>query len=219
MAPAPLRTPTEPPPATLTPPVPPGPAAPPEKVTTRRPIERPGLLLLLAVVGGIAVDVGFRASGPNLVITLGLLAAVAVVATRPGLARAARSVVLAATLPAAFLAVWTSPWLFTADLLAALGLGVVAVAYGRGGDIMDTTIARGVVRVFRGIGHGLRGIVPLASLAAPPGRGSSLRQTVGAVLLALPRWPCWLPCSPAATWCSGALCCPTSTWGRPWPTS
>lgn len=165
-----------------------GPARAPDLSTPSRTVGRPGTLVSLAVAGGVALDLGFRGGAANVLVSLGVLAAIAVALSRPEISHQGRLLVAAAAVPGLFLAVWTSPWLATADLLAAVGLGMVGVAYSASGDVFDTTVRQAVVRAWRADRRGLAGLAPLARATPRPSSGGvrQLGRTGGAILLALP---------------------------------
>lgn len=176
---------TAPPPA----PVPPAPRIGPVPAESRT-VDEPGRLLALALVGGVALDLGLRGGATNVAVTVGILLAVAVVMTRPGLSRTGAVVAIAATVPAVFLSVWASPWLAAANVAAVLGLGLAALAWSSTGSVLDTSVLDASLRALLAVVRGLAGIVPLAStLARRRSRGgpeASSHRTGLALLLALP---------------------------------
>jgi len=103
----------------------------------------PARLLLWALAGGIALDVGIRGGVANLVVTAAVALVVAALVTDGRLAqRQARAVALVALLPAAGLALRASPWLAATNLTAGAALLVMAIVLSRSGSVFDTTPLR-----------------------------------------------------------------------------
>lgn len=108
------------------------------KVRPRPPDPSPGRLLLLALVGGLAFDLGLRGGFGNALVSGGLAVVALGLATGGRLANPqARGLALTSLVPAGLLALRSSPWLLAADLGAALLLIGAAVAWGSGGSAVD----------------------------------------------------------------------------------
>ncbi|HEX9888015.1 MAG TPA: DUF4173 domain-containing protein [Nitriliruptorales bacterium] len=166
------------------------PPSPPEAPATvdSRSVQGPGRLVALALLGGVALDLGLRGGVTNLAVTMGALAAVAAVLTRPGLSRQAAPIVLTAAVPATFLSVWTSPWLAAANLGAVIGLLAMALAFSGTGTVFDTSVRHVAARVIAAAGHGVsRAGALLRVVPAPRSEAAhAARRTGRAVVLALP---------------------------------
>jgi hypothetical protein len=108
------------------------------------PVDRAPLRLLLwALAGGLALDVGLRGGPTNLVVAVAVAVVVAGLVTDGRLARTgARVAAGLALLPAAGLVLRASPWLATLNLAAVAGLVGLAVLLSRSGSVFDTTPTR-----------------------------------------------------------------------------
>jgi hypothetical protein len=103
--------------------------------------------LVVALVAGIALDIGLRAAIANLALVVGLAAVIIGLAlNRRVRQRSARWLALAALVPTAFFAVRASDWLAATNLAAIGGLTMAAIAYSRSGRLTDTTVGRLVLR-------------------------------------------------------------------------
>ncbi|MCU1369459.1 MAG: hypothetical protein JWO77_653, partial [Ilumatobacteraceae bacterium] len=121
----------------------------------REPDPAPRSLLVVALVAGVALELGLRGGLANLLVALGLSAVVVGLAAHQRLRqRSARAVALLALVPLAFLAVRASAWLVATNLVAAGVLVATAIAFSRSGRPSDTTVG--------GLGRRLAAAVPAA---------------------------------------------------------
>lgn len=112
----------------------------------------PGRLLILAVVGGLAFDLGLRGGLGNAFVTGGVALVAVALATDGRLRnRQARVLALLAVLPAGFLVLRSSPWLVTANVGAAALLLGASVAWSSGGSVADARLGDLLIRWGRGV--------------------------------------------------------------------
>lgn len=144
----------------------------------------PAVLLTLALVAGVALDLGVRGGFANLAVALGLAVVVAGLASNRRLhRRSALALALAALVPLLFLVLRTSWWLTATNLALAGGLVLVAIAYGRSGRPTDTTLGRLVRRSLRTIPSAVT--APAALRPLVPRMSSARSERLGRVAVAL----------------------------------
>jgi hypothetical protein len=108
----------------------------------------PRQLLLVAVVGGIAFDIGLRGGLANAMVLAAVAVTVLALVTKARIPqRSARLLATSALVPAAFLAVRTSPWLTAANTTASALLVALAIVFGRSGSLFDTSPGRALQRL------------------------------------------------------------------------
>src|SRR4051812_12953467 len=96
---------------------------------------------LLAVIGGVAFDVGVRGGIANGVVAVALVASSFTLLFGGRTSNAqARGLAIAAIVPACSLAVRASRWLAWANASAALALLGCAICYSRSGSVLDTNL-------------------------------------------------------------------------------
>lgn len=142
----------------------------------------PVRLAALALIAGLAVEVGVRGGPSNLVVAAGIgIALLTLLADRRIRRKAPRRLVIAALVLTVFLAVRASPWLAAANLGMIVLLVTLAVVFARSPSLVDTTPRRLVRRIGPAIGRGLLGIPQLAGTGRPTGqatRGRAARRQV-----------------------------------------
>jgi len=154
-----------------------------------------GRVVAGAAAVAVATDLALRAG------VLGLAGALLVLITAAALLASgrlaswqARLVVAAAPVFGVFLAVRASDWLLPLDVAAALGLLALGASLARGGDVLDLTVPRVVVRAVHAVLHAA---AAPAFAAAPArraarrhvgtsGRAEAALRVGGGVLLAVP---------------------------------
>jgi hypothetical protein len=130
------------PPPQARPPTPP-PAQPLLPVPPELDEASPARLVLWAIAGGVALELGIRGGLANGAVALGLLVLVGALLTDGRVARpSSRALVALAALPAACLALRVSPWLVGSNLLAVTTLVGLAILQSRSGSLFDTTAVR-----------------------------------------------------------------------------
>ena len=175
---------------------PPRVAAPGGRVAARPRFGPPSLvdrspqrLLLWALAGGVALDVGIRGGSSNLVVSAAVALVVAALVTDRRLVQSqARVVALAALLPAAGLALRASPWLAGTNLVAVAALLAMAIAFSRSGSVFDTTPVRLLGRAGSASWRSLAAptaLAPLRPRRDGPAAGRAARVGI-AVMVALP---------------------------------
>jgi hypothetical protein len=103
----------------------------------------PRLLVLLALAGGVVLDLGLRGGLDNAVVLFGVGVFVLALVTNNRLESAqARWLATGALVPALFLAVWSSPWLIMSNLAVIAVLFGIAIVQARSGSVLDTTPLR-----------------------------------------------------------------------------
>jgi len=154
-----------------------------------------GWVVAGVAVTAVATDLALRSGALGLAgALLVLVAAVALLACGRLATWQARLVAAVAPVFGAFLAIRTSAWLLPLDLLAALGLLALGASLARGGDVLDLTVPRVVMRAVHAVLHAM---AAPAFAAAPArraarrhlgeaGRAEAVLRVVGGVLLAVP---------------------------------
>jgi Domain of unknown function (DUF4173) len=141
-------------------------------------------LVALALVTGLALDIGLRGGVTNAVVVAGLvLLVVTLVTERRVERREARVLALAALVPVALMAVRTSPWLALSNLAVAAGLLGASVVYSRSGSVLDTTPGRALLRGLEAFGNGILGLSVVGAVMPP--LSSPTRDRAGRVGMAL----------------------------------
>jgi hypothetical protein len=141
-------------------------------------------LVGLALVTGLALEIGLRGGVSNVVVVAGVvLLIVTLVTDHRILRRESRLLALAAVVPVAFLAVRTSPWLALSNLAVAGGLLGASVVYSRSGSVLDTTPGRAFLRGLEAFGNGILGLTVVG--AAMPALSSPARARAARVGMAL----------------------------------
>lgn len=147
------------------------------------------VLLVVAVVAGIALDIGLRGTVSNLALAVGFAAVIiGLVADRRLRQRSARRLALAALIPVAFLAIRSSDWLAATNLAAAAGLTAAAIAFSRSGRLTDTTVGRVLLRSIDAIPAALTAPGTLAPLLPrlATGRSQRLARIARALAVCVP---------------------------------
>lgn len=154
----------------------------------RERIDSAPRLLGLALIGGVALDVGLRGGITNLFVTLGLLIAAVLVLSVASTSTESRWLAALSLVPAALLSLRASPWLAVANTGAAVGLLAAATIFSRTGSPLDASMRELAARFFHAAGRGLSRVVPLVAMIPRPRSDTArvARRSARAVLLALP---------------------------------
>jgi len=164
-----------------------GPAGPSGTALVAAPDAR--RLVGLALVTGLALEVGLRGGVTNAVVVSGLVLVVVALLTGGRVRRGeAHLLAVAAVLPIGFLAVRASPWLAWSNLGVAAALIGAAVLYSRSGSVLDATPGRMIQRGEAGLGRGLAGLTVVGA-AAPrltPHERHRLAGLARALVVAVP---------------------------------
>ncbi len=116
-------------------------------------------LVGLALVAGLALEMGLRGGTSNAVVAAGLILVVVVLVTDGRVRRReGRAMALAAVAPIAFLALRSSAWLAWSNLGAAAALIAASVLYSRSGSVLDATPGRVLQRGLSALGRGIAGL-------------------------------------------------------------
>ena len=142
-------------------------------------------VLVAAAVAGVLTDIALRGGGAGVGGAL-LIAALAAGLLGAGRLRTRQAWLLAAAAPVfgIWLALRTSPWLLPLDVIAALGLLVLAAGLARGGSVWDLPAARLVVRGGAAVWHALAAPGYLGGAVAVDRRGG--RAALAGIALAVP---------------------------------
>jgi hypothetical protein len=136
----------------------------------------PLLLVVLALGGGIALDIGVRGGVHNGIVALGVVFLIAVLIASHRVERApARWLAVATVLPASFLAIRSSPWLAGSNIIAIVALLSLSVSFSRSGSVRDTSLVAVVGRIAAAVGRATVGPLVLRQLA-PKSSGRLARQ-------------------------------------------
>lgn len=119
----------------------------PVPASASRPIEVlgrfPSRLILGAMIGGVALDIGVRGGPSNAVFAAGLVMMVTLLWSSQRLERGqARLLAALAIVPVLLLTLRASPWLALANLWAFTALAGAAVLHAHSGSVLDTTPRR-----------------------------------------------------------------------------
>ncbi len=167
-----------------TPPLAAKPARPP-----RDPDPAPRRLLVLAIAGAVAFDLGLRGGVANAA-TAGGLAIAALTLSSDGRLRNRQARLLArlSLLPTLLLAVRMSPWLATANVSASIGLLVVAIGVSTQGSVLDLRLRSLADRLGGAATRGWSSPRLLASIVPRPAPRHGVRaKAIGrAALIAAP---------------------------------
>ena len=143
----------------------------------------------LALLAGIAFNVGLRGGFSNAVVVAGIVTVIAMLATERGAESSqARLLFVSAAAPALFLAVRTSPWLVGSNVLAVVVLTGCGAAVANSGSILDITPVRMLRRLEAAIRRAWSWptlLQPLANRLSGPRTQQLVRIGLGAAV-ALP---------------------------------
>jgi hypothetical protein len=146
-------------------------------------------LIGLALVAGLALEIGLRGGVDNAVVVAGLILVVtALIADGRVRRREARVMAMTAIVPVAFLAVRASPWLVWSNLGAAAALIAASVLYSRSGSVLDATLGRVLQRGVSALAGGIAGlaVVRAAAPRVTPGERDRLARLARALVVTLP---------------------------------
>lgn len=126
----------------------------------------PRRLVGIALVAGLALEIGLRGGVDNAVVGVGLILVVMSLVTDGRVRRReARLIAMAAILPVVFLSVRASPWLAWSNLGAAAALIAASVLYSRSGSVLDTTPSRVLRRGLSALERGVAGLAVVRAMA------------------------------------------------------